>query len=113
MEIVDLMKRTLPSAKAKLAPPGWLLLAFWYSPPSVPPPVKNVQASNGYWSEDGGTIVLNIDTPAEPVPQRHPLLQPLSRVAALYASMQVCRSCMIAAGLERASKSPRVLLGGS
>ena len=32
MEIDDLRKCTLPSQNKKLAPPGWLLVAFWYCP---------------------------------------------------------------------------------
>ena len=75
MATVDLMNLALPSANRKLAPPGWLLLAFWYCPLEafefgLDP--RKAHQPNEYWPEDGGMIVLKRLKPPEFSHHRNP-----------------------------------------
>src|SRR5262249_17830274 len=112
MAIDALMKCTLPSAKAKLAPPGWRLLEFWNSPPSVPEADVKEHALHEYWFEEGGTTMFNMDMPSDPMDQRAPLLQPGIAVPAWKAYWQAWRSGIPAAMFELAKNRPPEEEGG-
>src|ERR1700733_4916630 len=100
------MKRTPPSQNRKLAPPGWLLLAFWYCPAvelfDVTAPSEH--QPNGYWVELGGTIVLNTPKLGSFCAHRIPLML----VAALVAGIRKA-----AAQFWRSVKTPAEFVDAS
>src|ERR1700683_5425774 len=69
------MNLTLPSANAKFAPPGWLLLALTKLEPSGAHPRQppKRQLCQGYCLELGGTTVLNRVQPRSPWAQICPV----------------------------------------
>src|SRR5262249_16647910 len=108
MEIEDFTKCTLPSANRKLAPPGWLLLAFWYCPSAaVLCTVPSKHQVNVYWLEVGGTIVLNEAKPPTFSAHRNPLKLYIPVVASgflfeMKADWQAWRSATTAWGFWKA-----------
>src|SRR5215469_7312100 len=100
MAIDDLRKCTLPSANRKLAPPGWLLVAFRYCPSEASKfglLRATAHQANGHWVEVGGTTVLNMPKPPSSSAHRKPftLYAPGPRLFwAANPAMQALRSAM-------------------